>query len=102
MGGRSGRSAATHDDPQRGHTVSRARAHGSRMGIAAAMGGWSARHRWAAVGGWLLFVVLVMVVGQAAGRHDVDEDRAMPGEVSQAATILDDAGLQSNAGEMVL
>ncbi|WP_225849348.1 MMPL family transporter [Streptomyces sp. HPF1205] len=66
------------------------------------MGGWSARHRWAAVGGWLLFVVLVMLLGQAAGRHDVDEDRSMPGEVSQAATIQDDAGLRGKAGEMVL
>ncbi|SEN33895.1 putative drug exporter of the RND superfamily [Actinacidiphila rubida] len=72
------------------------------MGIAAAMGSWSARHRWAAVGGWLLLVVLVVVIGQAAGRHDVDEDRAMPGEVSQAATIMDDAGLADTASEMVL
>ncbi|SDO53927.1 MMPL family transporter [Actinacidiphila guanduensis] len=72
------------------------------MGIAAAMGGWSARHRWAAVGGWLLFVILVMVVGQAAGRIDVDEDKATPGEVAQAATLIDNAGLQDAASEMVL
>ncbi|WP_329141203.1 MMPL family transporter [Streptomyces sp. NBC_01476] len=72
------------------------------MGIAAAMGGWSARHRWAAVGGWLLFVIVAMVIGQAAGRTDVDENRAMPGEVKQAATIIDDSGLTDAAGEMVL
>ncbi len=72
------------------------------MGLAAAMGGWSARHRWAAVGGWLLFVIVAMVIGQAAGRVDVNEDKSMPGEVAQAATIIDDAGLQSPAGEMVL
>ncbi|MEE4542550.1 MMPL family transporter [Streptomyces sp. V4-01] len=72
------------------------------MGIAAAMGGWSARHRWAAVGGWLLFVVVAMVIGQAAGRVDVNEDKAMPGEVAQAATLRDDAGLKDAAGEMVL
>nr|WSX81840.1 MMPL family transporter [Streptomyces sp. NBC_00899] len=72
------------------------------MGIAASMGSWSARHRWAAVGGWLLFVVLAVFVGQSAGRVDVDEDRSMPGEVSQAATINDDAGLKPPAGEMVL
>ncbi len=82
--------------------MSRARAHGSRRGIAAAMGGWSARHRWAAVGGWLLFVILAMVIGQAVGRSDVDEDKATPGEVAQAATIIDDAGLQDPATEMVL
>ncbi|CAG6397331.1 MMPL family transporter [Streptomyces cocklensis] len=72
------------------------------MGIAASMGSWSARHRWAAAGGWLLFVVLAVFVGQSAGRVDVDEDRSMPGEVSQAATINDDAGLKPPAGEMVL
>ncbi|MDX6354093.1 MAG: putative drug exporter of the superfamily [Streptomyces sp.] len=82
--------------------MSRASAHGSKMGIAAAMGGWSARHRWAAVGGWLLFVILAMVIGQAAGRTDVDEDRSMPGEISQAAGIIDDAGLRDSASEMVL
>ncbi|SHM76235.1 MMPL family transporter [Actinacidiphila paucisporea] len=72
------------------------------MGIAASMGSWSARHRWAAVGGWLLFVILAVFVGQSAGRVDVDEDRSMPGEVSQAATINDDAGLKPPASEMVL
>jgi uncharacterized membrane protein YdfJ with MMPL/SSD domain len=72
------------------------------MGIAASMGSWSARHRWAAVGGWLLFVVLAVFAGQSAGRVDVDEDRSMPGEVSQAATINADAGLKPPAGEMVL
>jgi uncharacterized membrane protein YdfJ with MMPL/SSD domain len=82
--------------------VSRARAHGSRMGIAAAMGDWSARHRWAAVGGWLLFVVVALALGQSAGRVDVDENRATPGEVAQAATIKDHAGLQDAATEMVL
>jgi uncharacterized membrane protein YdfJ with MMPL/SSD domain len=72
------------------------------MGIAATMGGWSARHRWAAVGGWLLFVILAMVIGQAAGRVDVDEAKATPGEVAQAATINDNAGLQDAATETVL
>ncbi|MGW2839920.1 MMPL family transporter [Streptomyces sp. NPDC001493] len=86
----------------RGHTVSRARAHGRKLGVAAAMGGWSARHRWAAVSGWLLFVIAAMVIGQVVGQVDVDEAKAVPGEVRQAATILDDAGLKDAAGEMVL
>ncbi|MET9220112.1 MMPL family transporter [Streptomyces sp. NPDC003300] len=72
------------------------------MGIAAAMGGWSARHRWAAVGGWLLFVILAMFVGQSAGRVDLDQDKSMSGEINQAATIKENAGLKSAAGEMVL
>ncbi|MET8243984.1 hypothetical protein ABZV31_05840 [Streptomyces sp. NPDC005202] len=45
-------------------------------GLAARAGGLSARHRWAAVGIWVLFVVLAMGLGSAAGGVDVkDSDR---------------------------
>lgn len=77
-------------------------AHG-KQGIAAAMGGWSARHRWTAVGGWLLFVVLALTIGSMAGRVDVTDSEEVPGEFGQAVRILDDAGLSNGpAGEMVL
>ncbi len=46
-----------------------ARPSGSpRRGVAAALGGWSARHRKTAIGVWLLFVVAATVLGGAAGR----------------------------------
>ncbi|MFE2430634.1 MMPL family transporter [Streptomyces sp. NPDC059373] len=67
------------------------------------MGGWSARHRWLAVGGWLVFVVLALAIGSVAGRVDVTKTEEVPGEYGQAMRILDDAGLGSSpAGEMVL
>ncbi|MFF3560623.1 MMPL family transporter [Streptomyces sp. NPDC002574] len=67
------------------------------------MGGWSARHRWTAVGGWLLFVVLALAIGSMAGRVDVTDSEEVPGEFGQAVRILDDAGLSNGpAGEMVL
>ncbi|MCZ4124508.1 MMPL family transporter [Streptomyces sp. H39-S7] len=72
------------------------------MGIAAAMGGWSARHRWTAVIGWLVFVVLALAIGQMAGRVDASQEEGLPGEVSQAAGIIDDAGIKGSADEMVL
>lgn len=73
------------------------------QGIAAAMGGWSARHRWTAVGSWLLFVVLALVIGSMAGRVDLTDREEVPGEFGQAVAILDDAGLNDGpAGEMVL
>ncbi len=73
------------------------------QGIAAAMGGWSARHRWTAVGSWLLFVVLALVIGSMAGRVDLTDREEVPGEFGQAVAILDDAGLNDEpAGEMVL
>ncbi|MGA4838918.1 MMPL family transporter [Streptomyces sp. G45] len=75
---------------------------GTRVrGFAARAGIWSARHRWAAVGVWVLFVVLAMGVGSAVGRVDAsDED--LKGEISQAQRILDDAGVEEPAGETVL
>ena len=58
-------------------------------GLAARAGGWSARHRWAAVGIWVLFVVLAMGIGSAAGRVDVDESDQLKGETHTAANLFD-------------
>ncbi|MEV6759402.1 MMPL family transporter [Streptomyces sp. NPDC051105] len=71
-------------------------------GLAARAGGWSARHRWAAVGIWVLFVVLAMGLGSAAGRVDVDESDQLKGETHTAAKIIDDAGIKEPAAETVL
>jgi RND superfamily putative drug exporter len=67
------------------------------------MGAWSARHRWTAVGGWLLFVVLALAVGSMVGQVDTTKSEEVPGEFGQAVKILADAGLDNGpAGEMVL
>ncbi|WP_151481841.1 MMPL family transporter [Streptomyces albicerus] len=71
-------------------------------GIAARAGGWSARHRWAAVGIWVLFVVLAMGLGSAAGTVELKDSDQLSGETSQAATIIEDAGIDEPAGETVL
>ncbi|MFI9246733.1 MMPL family transporter [Streptomyces sp. NPDC053086] len=71
-------------------------------GLAARAGGWSARHRWAAVGIWVLFVVLAVGLGSAAGRTDVDEGDQLKGETHTAAKIIDDAGIKEPAAETVL
>ncbi|MFJ8899958.1 MMPL family transporter [Streptomyces sp. NPDC102370] len=71
-------------------------------GLAARAGGWSARHRWAAVGIWVLFVVLAMGLGSAAGRVDVNESEQLKGETATAARIVEDAGIEEPAGESVL
>ncbi|MGW1126484.1 MMPL family transporter [Streptomyces sp. NPDC002526] len=83
--------------------VDAARTRGPRVrGVAARAGGWSARHRWAAVTIWVLFVVLAMGLGSAAGRVDVKESDQMSGEVGRAVQIIEDAGLKDPAGETVL
>ncbi|MFI1389209.1 MMPL family transporter [Streptomyces griseoaurantiacus] len=71
-------------------------------GIAARAGGWSARHRWAAVGIWVLFVVVAMGLGSVAGRVDVKESEQLSGETHTAAKILEDAGVDEPASESVL
>ncbi|MFD5220421.1 MMPL family transporter [Streptomyces tendae] len=70
--------------------------------IAARAGGWSARHRWAAVGIWVLFVVLAMGLGSAAGRVDVKDSDQMGGETHTAARIVEEAGIDEPASESVL
>ncbi|MFD5577696.1 MMPL family transporter [Streptomyces pseudogriseolus] len=71
-------------------------------GLAARAGGWSARHRWAAVGIWVLFVVLAMGLGSAAGRVDVEDGEQLKGETSTAARIVEEAGIEEPASETVL
>ncbi|MEV6396113.1 MMPL family transporter [Streptomyces sp. NPDC051907] len=75
---------------------------GGPRGIAARAGGWSAQHRWAAVGIWVLFVILAMAAGSAAGRVDLKESDQLKGETTQAARIAEDAGVEEPAGETVL
>ncbi|MGW2230606.1 MMPL family transporter, partial [Streptomyces formicae] len=70
-------------------------------GLAARAGAWSARHRWAAVGIWILFVVVAMGVGSATGRTDAG-DGDLKGEINQAQSIIDEAGIEEPAGESVL
>jgi uncharacterized membrane protein YdfJ with MMPL/SSD domain len=71
-------------------------------GIAARAGGWSARHRWAAVGIWVLFVVLAMGIGSAAGTVEVKDSDQLSGETRTAARIIEDAGIDEPASETVL
>ncbi|MFJ9902274.1 MMPL family transporter [Streptomyces sp. NPDC101152] len=71
-------------------------------GMAARAGGWSARHRWAAVGIWVLFVVLAMGIGSAAGRVNLKDSDQLKGETHTAAKIIDDAGIKEPASETVL
>ncbi|WP_416978286.1 MMPL family transporter [Streptomyces sp. T028] len=79
-------------------------AHGDTRvrGLAARAGGWSARNRWAAVGIWVLFVVLAMGIGSAMGTVEVKESDQLGGETHTAAKIVEDAGIEEPAGETVL
>ncbi|MEV5612686.1 MMPL family transporter [Streptomyces sp. NPDC052225] len=71
-------------------------------GFAARAGGWSVRHRWAAVGIWVLFVVVAMGLGSAVGRVDVSDGDGLSGETGQAARIVETADIDEPVGETVL
>ncbi|GHJ28926.1 membrane protein [Streptomyces hygroscopicus subsp. sporocinereus] len=74
----------------------------TRKGLAVRLGGWSTRHRKTAIIGWLLFVVVVAVVGGMSGSREMTNSENGSGDSARAAKILEDAGLQTPAGEMVM
>src|SRR5499427_33063 len=80
-----------------------ARAPGSpRRGLAAALGGWSARHRMIAIGAWLLFVVAATVLGGAVGRAGLPDYRQGAGDSARAGQIVANAHINQPATELVL
>jgi uncharacterized membrane protein YdfJ with MMPL/SSD domain len=88
---------------ERGGGTSRARASGSpRQGLAAALGGWSARHRVIAIGVWLLFVIGATVLGGAVGRAGLAGWRQGAGDSARAQQILSSARIGEPATELVL
>src|SRR5215471_20087956 len=73
-----------------------------RRNLAAALGGWSARHRMTAIGVWLLFVVAATVLGGAVGRAGLPNYRQGAGDSARAEQILAQAHIGQPATELVL
>ncbi|MER6914213.1 MMPL family transporter [Streptomyces sp. NPDC000594] len=66
------------------------------------MGVWSAHHRKTAIIGWLLLVALTAGVGGALGTVEAAPSEMGAGDSARADRILQDAGLERPAGELVL
>ena len=73
-----------------------------RKNLAARMGGWSAHHRWLALGLWFAFVIAAIVGGAITGQVNLKESQLGDGEAGHAARVIDDAGFKDRAGEMIL
>ncbi|MEU4995138.1 MMPL family transporter [Streptomyces sp. NPDC021622] len=73
-----------------------------RPNLAARLGVWSAHHRKTAILGWLLFVVLATTIGGASGMVTASDDEMGVGDSGRAARILDEAGVEEPAGELVM
>ncbi|MEU6084317.1 MMPL family transporter [Streptomyces sp. NPDC047108] len=73
-----------------------------RHNLAARLGMWSSRHRKSAIIGWLLFVVLAAGLGGMSGLNVMTPSEEGAGDSARATRILEDAGLEKPAGEMVM
>ena len=70
--------------------------------IAARMGAWSARHRKAAILGWIAFVFISAAIGSAVGQKTLDPIETENGESYRADQAIDKAGFVENVSEQVL
>jgi RND superfamily putative drug exporter len=71
-------------------------------GIAARAGRWSARHRAAAIGGWIVFVLVAMNLGSNIGNRKLTPAETQSGDSAAATRALEQAGFDRPAGEQVL
>src|SRR5206468_4494406 len=69
--------------------------------LAARMGAWSAAHWKTATFGWLAFVAVAFMLGNAVGTKNVDPNASGPGQSGRMDRILD-AGFKLPANESVL
>jgi uncharacterized membrane protein YdfJ with MMPL/SSD domain len=67
-----------------------------RKNLAARAGHWSATHRKAAIFGWLGFVVLAVLVGNAVGQNQIHGADQFSGESRRAERALYASGLRPN------
>ena len=66
----------------------------SKHNLAARMAAWSSRHRKKAFWGWLAFVVVVFMAGNAIGTTNISEVDQFSGESHRAEVALDRSGLR--------
>src|SRR3954471_23984604 len=69
---------------------------------AARAGHWSARHRKAAIWGWVAFVLLAVAIGGGAGTKNIKDEDTGNGASRTAARAVAHAGLKDRASEQVL
>src|SRR6266511_3573205 len=70
--------------------------------IAARAGRWSAQHRKKAIFGWLAFVIVAFVIGNAVGTNQLKDEDVGNGSSQVAEKAISDAGFPDDADEQVL
>ncbi len=70
--------------------------------LAGAAGAWSARHRWPAIGLWIVFVIAAIAIGNAVGTTQTKGPAGEPGESGRGDRVLHAAGFDAHASELIL
>ena len=65
-------------------------------GLAARAAHWSAEHRKLAIWGWIAFVVVAVVLGNAVAKKEIHGEDLFTGEAHDAEQALEDANLRPN------
>src|SRR3954452_9158147 len=73
-----------------------------RRGAALGIARWSARHPWRAIAGWLIFVILCLVAGSAAGTRQLADADTGAGQSGRADKVIASAGYPTQITENVL
>ena len=63
--------------------------HARPAGVAARVGGWSARHAKTVLAGWIVFVALAFVVGNAVGAKKLTPADQFNGSSGRAEKVLE-------------
>jgi RND superfamily putative drug exporter len=74
----------------------------SSLNLAARAGRWSANNWKKAFFVWLVFAVVALVIGMAAGHKQIADSETASGEAAKAQRILEQAGFKEPATESVL
>src|ERR671934_1235651 len=72
------------------------------LNLAARAGRWSAANWKKAFFGWLVFAVVALMIGMAAGHKQIADSETASGEAAKAQRILEQAGFKAPATESVL
>src|SRR5690242_21756933 len=86
--------------PEQSTDVSEATA--PRRNVAARMGRWSASHKKTAIFGWLAFIVVAAMIGNAVGTKRLDPTRSGTGESGHVQAVLADHFTQPQGDQVMI
>src|SRR5207247_5707880 len=70
--------------------------------LAARMGRWSASHKKTAIFGWLAFIAVAFIIGNAVGTKQLDPNKAGTGESGHVDSLLRDEFKQAQVDQILI